>query len=98
VSERAERGRGKGLPKPDWDSGDVFMTPLTPGAPAQWHTLSHNLGSMNLLVDTKLGGLNSQGQVVWSLSTETFFALTDPKTLRFLWALDQDSWSIYEST
>jgi hypothetical protein len=53
---------------------------------------------MNLLVDTKLGGLNSQGQVEWSLSTETFFKLTDPNTLRFLWALDQDSWSVYGSS
>jgi len=41
----------KGLPKPDWDSGDLLLTPLPPGNPPQWHTLQHNLNSMNLLVD-----------------------------------------------
>ena len=46
-------GKG-GLAQPDWDSGDVLMTPLPGSAnPSmwQWHTWSHNLGSMNLLVD-----------------------------------------------
>ena len=86
ADERAAAGQnakpvppGKsGLPQPDWDSGEVLMTPLPPpvGAPqGQMHTWSHNLGSMNLLVDAKLGGLDSQGQMVWSLSTETLFAL-----------------------
>jgi hypothetical protein len=97
MTERTERGRAKGLPKPDWDSGDVSLTLLAVGTPPQWHTLRHNLGSMNLLVDAKLGGLNSQGQVVWSLSTETLFALTDPNTLTFRWALDEEVWDRYKA-
>ena len=97
MSERAERRRGKGLPKPDWDSGDVSLAPLPPGTPPQWHTLNHNLGSMNLLVDAKLGGTDAQGQTLWSLSTETLFALTDPNTLTYRWALDQDVWDRYKA-
>jgi hypothetical protein len=97
VSEQAERGREKGLPKPGWDSGDVSLTPLPPGAPSQWHTMTHNLGSTNLLVDAKLGGTNAQGQTVWSLSTETLFALTDSNTLTFRWALDEDVWDRYKA-
>jgi hypothetical protein len=43
-------------PCPDWVSGNVPLTPLPPpGWPPQWHTMSHNLNSMNLLVDAKLG-------------------------------------------
>jgi len=98
IGQKAKPKPDKGLPKPDWDSGNVLLTPLPPpGNPPQWHTLSHNLNSMNLLVDAKLGGINSQGQVVWSLSTETLFALTDPNTLTFRWALDQDVWDRYKA-
>jgi hypothetical protein len=92
-------GRG-GLPQPDWDSGDVLMTPLPGSAnPSmwQWHTWSHNLNSMNLLVDAKLGGLNNQGQMVWSLSTETLFALIDPNKLKFRWVLDEEMWGRYQT-
>jgi hypothetical protein len=108
ANERATAGQrakpappGKGrLPQPDWDSGEVLMTPLPPpvgGPQGQMHTWSHNLGSMNLLVDAKLGGLNSQGQMVWSLSTETLFALTDPNKLTLRWSLDEESWGKYQS-
>jgi hypothetical protein len=60
------------LPKPDWDSGNVSMSPLPPDAPPEWHTMSHNLGSMNLLVDARVGGTNAQGQAVWILSDLRF--------------------------
>jgi len=65
VAEREEHGRGKGLPKADWDSGDVHFSPLQPGDPWEWRTLTHNLSSTNLLVDAKFGGENSQGAVEW---------------------------------
>ena len=97
VGQRVKPKPAKGLPNPDCDSGDVALAPLPPGTPSQWHTLTHNLGSTNLLVDAKLGGTNAQGQSVWSLSTETLFALTDPNTLTLRWALDQDSWNYYRS-
>jgi hypothetical protein len=90
VEQKASSNPSKGLPKPDWDSGNVPMTPLPPGSPHQWHTLHHGLGSTNLLVDAKLGGTNAQGQAVWSLSIETLFALTGPNTLRFRWGLDEE--------
>lgn len=108
ANERAAAGQrakpvppGKGgLPQPDWDSGDVLMT-LLPGSATpsqwQWHTWTHNLNSMNLLVDSKLGGLNSQGQMVWSLSTETLFALTDPNKLMFRWVMDEEIWGRYQT-
>ena len=92
-------GKG-GLAQPDWDSGDVLMTPLPGSAnPSmwQWHAWSHNLNSMNLLVDAKLGGLNGQGQMVWSLTTETLMALTDPNTLRLRWTLDEEVWGRYQT-
>jgi hypothetical protein len=94
---RATAAPANGLPKPDWDSGNVPMTPLPPGSPSEWHTLHHGLGSTNLLVDAKLGGANAQGQAVWSLSTETLFALTGPNTLTFRWNLDEDVWGYYKS-
>jgi hypothetical protein len=97
AAEGAKPTTAKGLPRPDWDSGNVSMTPLPPGTPSQWHILTHNLDSTNLLVDAKLGGTNAQGQSVWSLSTETLFALTDPNTLTFRWALDQDVWDRYKA-
>ncbi|HEX2107746.1 MAG TPA: hypothetical protein VHF70_00520 [Rubrobacteraceae bacterium] len=84
------------LPRPDWDSGNVPLAPLPPGSPPQWHTLRHGLGSTNLLVDAKLGGTNAHGQVVWSLTTETLFALTGPNALRFRWDLDEDVWDRYK--
>jgi hypothetical protein len=97
--QKAKPKPGKDLPKPDWDSGDLLLTPLPPpGNPPQWHTLHHNLNSMNLLVDAKLGGVNAQGEVAWSLSTETLFALPDSNTLTFRWNLDQDVWNYYSST
>ena len=86
VGHRATPTSANSLPKPDWDSGNMSMTPLPPGSPPQWHTLHHGLGSTNLLVDAKLGGTNAQGQAVWSLSTETLLALSGPNTLRFRWA------------
>ena len=89
-----------GLPQPDWDSGDVFMTPLAGSATPsqwQWHTWSHNLNSMNLLVDAKLGGVSSQGQMAWSLTTETLFALTDPNKVTFRWTLDEEVWGRYQT-
>lgn len=97
IGHGANPAQAEGLPKPDWDSGNVPMTPLPPGSSSQWHTLRHGLGSTNLLVDAKLGGTNAQGQAVWSLSTETLFALTGPNTLRFRWNLDEDVWGYYRS-
>ncbi|MGH3147275.1 MAG: hypothetical protein ACRDTR_15870 [Rubrobacter sp.] len=97
VGHNAQLKAGKALPKPNWDSGNVPLAPLPPGSPSQWHTLTHNLGSTNLLVDAKLGGTNAQGQVVWSLTTETLFALTGPDTLTFRWALDEDVWDRYKT-
>jgi hypothetical protein len=93
---RADQATAEGLPRPDWDSGNVPMTPLPPGSPSQWHTLRHGLGSTNLLVDAKLGGTNAQGLAVWSLSTETLFALTGPNALRFRWNLDEEVWGRYK--
>jgi hypothetical protein len=87
----------KDLPRPDWDSGNVSMTPLPPGSPSEWHTWRHDLGSTNLLVDAKLGGTNARGQAVWSLSTETLFALTGPDTLTFRWDLDEEMWDRYKA-
>ena len=84
------------LPKPDWDSGNVSMSPLPPDAPPEWHTMSHNLGSMNLLVDARVGGTNAQGQAVWILSDPALFALTDRKTLAFRWAFHQEDWDFYQ--
>jgi hypothetical protein len=100
TARRGQKAKpGKDLPKPDWDSGDLLLTPLpAPGNPPQWHTLHHNLNSTNLLVDAKLGGVNAQGEVAWSLSTETLFALPDRNTLTFRWNLDQDVWNYYGST
>ena len=97
VGHRATPTSANSLPKPDWDSGNMPMTLLPPGSPPQWHTLHHGLGSTNLLVDAKLGGTNAQGQAVWSLSTETLFALSGPNTLRFRWNLDEDVWGYYKS-
>ena len=97
VGQRAKPKPAKGLPDPDWDSGDAPLTPLSPGTPSQWHTLTHDRGSTNLLVDAKLDGTNALGQRVWSLSTERLFALTDPNTLTFRWALDQDVWDRYKA-
>jgi hypothetical protein len=88
-----------GLPQPDWDSGEVLMPLLPPpvGAPqGQMHTWTHNLGSMNLLVDAKLGGPNSQGQMMWFLYAETTIALSDPNTLTLKWSLDEDVWKNYQ--
>jgi hypothetical protein len=59
--------------------------------------LHHSLGSTNLLVDAKLRGTNAQGQAVWSFSTETLFALTEPNTLSFRWNLDEEVWDYYNS-
>ena len=87
----------KNLPNPHWDSGNVPMTPLPPGSPSQWHTMNHGLGTTDLLVDVKLGGTNAQGDVVWSLSTETLFALTGLNTLTFRWDLDEEVWDRYKS-
>jgi hypothetical protein len=93
---RATPTSANSLPKPNWDSGNMPMTPLPTGSPPQWHTLHHGLGSTNLLVDAKLGGTNAQGQAVWSLSTEMLFALSGPNTLRFRWGLEEDGWSYYK--
>ena len=90
VGHRANPTPANALPNPDWDSGNVPMTALQPGSPPKWHTLHHGLGSTNLLVDAKLGGTNAQGQAVWSLSTETLFALSGPNTVTFRWNLDEE--------
>lgn len=71
MAEREERMRGKGLPKPDWDSGDVLFSPLQPGDPWEWRTLTHNLSSTNLLVDAKFGSENSEGVVDWFVPPQT---------------------------
>ena len=34
---------------------------------------------------------------MWSLSTETLFALTEPNTLSFRWNLDEEVWDYYKS-
>jgi hypothetical protein len=52
---------------------------------------------MNLLLDARLGGLNSRGQMVWSLSTETLFALTNPNRLTFRWSPDEEVWGRYQT-
>src|SRR5215211_3201482 len=46
----------------------------------------------------QVGGINAQGEVAWSLSTETLFALPDSNTVTFRWNLDQDVWNYYSST
>jgi hypothetical protein len=77
LAEREDRGRRKGLPRPDWDSGDVKFSPLQPGDPWEWRTLRHNLGSTNLLVEAKFGGENSQGAVEWFVPAQILFRFRD---------------------
>jgi hypothetical protein len=60
------------LPKPDWDSGNVSMSPLPPDAPPEWHTMSHNLGSMNLLVDARVGAPTPRARRCRSFPTRRF--------------------------
>ncbi len=90
VAEREERGRGRGLPNPDWDSGDVLFSPLQPGDPWEWRTLRHNLGSTDLLVDAKFGGENSQGTVEWFVPGQTLFRFPDADTVMVRWTMEQD--------
>jgi hypothetical protein len=97
IGHRANAAPADGLSRPDWDSGNLPMTPLPPGSPSQWHTLRHDLGSTNLLVDAKLGGTNAQGRAVWCLTTETLFALTGPNALTFRWDLDEEVWDRYKA-
>jgi len=78
------------LPKPDWDSGGVFFSPLQPGDPPEWRTLRHNLGSTNLLVDVKFGGENRQGKVEWFVPAQTLFRFPDADTVMVRWAMEQD--------
>ena len=90
MAEREERGRGKRLPKPDWDSGDVFFSPLQPGDPHEWRTLRHNLGSTDSLVDAKFGGENSQGTVEWFVPAQTLFRFPNADTVMVRWTMQQD--------
>ncbi len=59
AGQQAKPEPSKGLPRTEWYSDIVSITPLPPGSPSQWHTLSHNLGSTNLLVDATLGDTNA---------------------------------------
>jgi hypothetical protein len=96
TTREARAGRRRGLPQPDWDSGDVFFNPLpSPADPFVWRTLQHNLNSMDLLVDWKLGGTNAQGRVEWVLPSQTLLRLPDPNTVIIRWAITQDEWNRY---
>jgi hypothetical protein len=45
----------------------------------------------------EVGGSQQPGQMVWSLSTETLIALTDPNKLTLRWTLDEEVWGRYQT-
>ena len=90
IGHGANPAPAKGLPRPDWDSGNVLFSPLQPGDPPEWRTLKHNLGSTKLLVDSKFGGENSQGAVEWFVPAQTLFRFPDSDTVMIRWTMQQD--------
>lgn len=88
----AEERRKKGMPEPDWEKIEYF-TPL-PGEdlePPEWRNVEHDLGSMNLLVDQKLGGLNADGEVEWITNEQLMLRLLDPDTVQIRWNINEGS-------
>lgn len=80
--------RKKGMPEPDW-TGVEYFDPL-PGEdsePSEWRAVRHGLGSMDLLVDQKLGGLNSVGEEEWITNEQLLLQLSDSNTVKVRWNL-----------
>ncbi len=85
-----EAKRGKRLPKPDFETEEVFTPIPQPNSPPEWRNVRHGLNSMDLLVNQKLGGKNTNGKVEWVANEQLLIQLSDPNTLRIRWNIDEE--------
>ena len=93
-----ERELRRHFPPPDWDSVEFFDPLPHDPPPFEWRTLRHGLDSADLLVETKLGGINARGRVEWVVPSSTMIRFPDRKHVRVRWEMSQDTINNYELT